>query len=532
MERPFFGPLNKIWYIYWYRGFMKIKLLIIILFGFTEFYSQNSKNDSLTDFDLVHFNEQLSEIKNPQIKADYISKVQREFLKRKYDLDSGTSFSASKTSTSSCSNLDFEDGNAGGWTVTGDFQITSGSALDPFGLFPVVCPGGNYSLRLNDNNIVGKTSFKSNATQTISISSANSIIKVNFAGALLNFPHGAAQTSLFKVDFFDQFNNVIPTQTVAVYYSNPPGALTPTTVTSFTSSTTGYNIGMQPYPVQCIPWQSQSFNLSPFIGQNVSIKLSANWCIYNYDWLYAYFDVCCSSACPDPPFTMSGNYCVSFPYSMCAPGGQQNYLWSNSSGPIGTTSCITVSSAGTYSLTYVAPSVTTTVNNFYNLNAPPVVSFSMASLFCLSSSVPVNLVGSPPGGVFSGPGVSGNVFYPGMANIGLNTIMYEYKDTTTSCSSVITQTTNVSLCTGINAISQNNSLQIYPNPFNNKIMISGTFPQGCEFILFNNSGQEIIRKKLDVKTSSIQVNELSQGIYFYTLSDENQLIKKGKLIKE
>jgi hypothetical protein len=488
--------------------------------------------DSLAGFDMIHFNEHLSEMKDSKSKIEFTEKIKRDFIKSKYALYPSTTFTSAKTSTSSCSNLDFEDGNLGGWTVTGDFQLMSGSGLDPYGLFPVVCPGGNYSLRLNDDNIVGKTSFKSTATQTILISSTNAIIKVNFAGALLNFPHPSNAAGLFKVEFFDQFNNVIPTQTISVYYSNPPGALTPTTVTSFSSSTSGKNIGNQTYPVTYIPWQSQSFNLTSYIGQNVSIKLSANWCIYNYDWMYAYFDVCCSSACPDPPFTASGNYCVSLPYSMCAPAGQQSYLWSNSSGPIGTTSCITVNSSGTYSLTYFAPSLSTTVNNSYIFNAPPIVSFSLANLFCLSSAIPITLSGSPSGGVFSGPGMSGNIFYPGSANIGLNTITYQFKDTATGCTSIATQTTNVSYCTGINYLSQNNQIQVYPSPFQNQIIINGNLPVTNEFVLFNSEGKEIIRKKLSVKTNAVQVADLPSGIYFYTLSDENQVIKKGKLVRE
>lgn len=47
--------------------------------------------------------------------------------------------------------------------------------------------------------------------------------------------------------------------------------------------------------------------------------------------------------------------------------------------------------------------------------------------YCANAS-PVELFGEPPGGTFSGPGVSGNYFYPGSANTGKNMLYYTVSD--------------------------------------------------------------------------------------------------------
>tara|TARA_B110000046_G_scaffold185363_1_gene226717 strand:+ start:3404 stop:5239 length:1836 start_codon:yes stop_codon:yes gene_type:complete len=49
----------------------------------------------------------------------------------------------------------------------------------------------------------------------------------------------------------------------------------------------------------------------------------------------------------------------------------------------------------------------------------------LAEAYCLDA-LPVFLAGTPPGGTFSGPGVSGELFYPEDAGVGVHTISYEY----------------------------------------------------------------------------------------------------------
>ncbi|MEO8151289.1 MAG: proprotein convertase P-domain-containing protein [Bacteroidia bacterium] len=124
-----------------------------------------------------------------------------------------------------------------------------------------------------------------------------------------------------------------------------------------------------------------------------------------------------------------------------------NYLWS--SDPSGFSSSITnpiasLTQTTTYTVTVTNPvsgcqgsaSVTVAVNS------PPVVSFSGLNSSYLLSASPSNLVGSPPGGTFSGTGITGNTFDPAAAGIGgPYTIIYNYTDVNGCTNSISNQTT-------------------------------------------------------------------------------------------
>ena len=78
------------------------------------------------------------------------------------------------------------------------------------------------------------------------------------------------------------------------------------------------------------------------------------------------------------------------------------------------------------------------------VNPLPVVSISgLSSQYCYTASQ-VTLTGSPAGGTFSGPGISGNTFDPKLAGTGgPYNISYEYTDTETGCSNISTQQVTV-----------------------------------------------------------------------------------------
>ncbi len=92
--------------------------------------------------------------------------------------------------------------------------------------------------------------------------------------------------------------------------------------------------------------------------------------------------------------------------------------------------------------------------------APLVVSFSgLAGPYC-STDVPVTLTGSPAGGTFSGPGISGNTFDPSTAGPGTHTIVYSYTNGN-GCSSTSSQQVTVNTCGSSIAINLKLFLQGY-----------------------------------------------------------------------
>lgn len=76
------------------------------------------------------------------------------------------------------------------------------------------------------------------------------------------------------------------------------------------------------------------------------------------------------------------------------------------------------------------------------VNPKPIVSLANFPSLCNSSASFIMTQGSPYGGVYSGPGVSGSSFNPGVAGIGTHTIVYTFTDAN-SCSSSDTNTISV-----------------------------------------------------------------------------------------
>ena len=107
-----------------------------------------------------------------------------------------------------------------------------------------------------------------------------------------------------------------------------------------------------------------------------------------------------------------------------------------------TTQFITVTTSGTVTLAVSAGSCQGTTNIAVTVNNLPVVSFSgLAAAYC-NDAASATLTGSPSGGTFSGPGISGNSFNPASAGNGVHTITYNYSDVN-GCSNSSTQNVTV-----------------------------------------------------------------------------------------
>lgn len=118
-----------------------------------------------------------------------------------------------------------------------------------------------------------------------------------------------------------------------------------------------------------------------------------------------------------------------------------------------------VETAGNSCSTPVAP-VTVTVGS----GTVPTIS-GLGSTY-ENTDGPVTLVGTPSGGTFSGPGVTGNTFDPALAGVGgPYTITYTYDDN--GCITTATTTVSVTQATSVNNIEDFKSpVQVFPNPSN------------------------------------------------------------------
>ena len=84
-----------------------------------------------------------------------------------------------------------------------------------------------------------------------------------------------------------------------------------------------------------------------------------------------------------------------------------------------------------------------TVSLDVTLHSLPVISFfGLGSEYDLNLDGPVTLTGSPPGGIFSGNGIAGDIFTPSSAGVGTHEIIYDFTDAN-SCSNTDTQYVDV-----------------------------------------------------------------------------------------
>ena len=77
-----------------------------------------------------------------------------------------------------------------------------------------------------------------------------------------------------------------------------------------------------------------------------------------------------------------------------------------------------------------------------------------------------------------------------------------------------------------------NGFSLYPNPTNANLTISASGQREASFVLYNNLGQEVIRKKLnDLQETTVGMENLKSGIYLYTIV-AGQNTFSGKIIKK
>lgn len=79
---------------------------------------------------------------------------------------------------------------------------------------------------------------------------------------------------------------------------------------------------------------------------------------------------------------------------------------------------------------------------------------------------------------------------------------------------------------------QNITCSVFPNPCDNELNIQNNSTQQIQFTLYNLLGQKLMEKFLTDKISTINISALSNGLYFYQVSDEHNLIINGKIIKK
>jgi hypothetical protein len=136
----------------------------------------------------------------------------------------------------------------------------------------------------------------------------------------------------------------------------------------------------------------------------------------------------------------------------------------------------------------------------------------------------INLSGTPPGGIFSGTGVTAASFDPQNAGVGSHLITYTFTDKN-DCTGSSTDTIHVLICSGTNEISSTNFFEAYPNPAADEfvLILKNSLPGKAEVKIYNAFGQLVLTQQLENNQTKfhIPVINFADGIYMVQIQSEN-----------
>ena len=299
---------------------------------------------------------------------EWEQKIQVSFAKRKYIntkygiINYGKSGGGDPTVQSPCTNMDFETGTITGWTITEGLNsnsLTQGGCCPTASTrYSLATPGtdpsvpalqrvppgaGNYTLKIGDGSTLGGYAVR--AKQTFAVTAANSVFIYRFAVVLEDGSHACQDQPYFNISFNDGSNNPIPCgdfNVVQIGAACSAGG-DPSFITS----------GIYSYK----NWSTRAFDLTSYIGQNVTVEFTASDCVQTGHAGWAYVDADCK------PFTLNLNgtdipvgqtnnsFCgAATTNTLCAPPGF-TYSWTGPGVTGQTGQCVNTSSTGTFSVT-------------------------------------------------------------------------------------------------------------------------------------------------------------------------------------
>lgn len=210
-------------------------------------------------------------------------------------------------------------------------------------------------------------------------------------------------------------------------------------------------------------------------------------------------------------------------------------LWST--GATNTT-FITVGTVGTYSVV-VTNSVGCKSSDVINVASKPKPTvglvFTGQTHFCPTVSGRVLSEGTPTGGVYIGSGVSGNTFNANVAGQGTYLIIYSYTGPN-GCSNIAKDTLVVDACVGIDELTNDLKLNVYPNPTTGEftLEVNATADITGNINITTVDGRLVYQKEVNGNTflsQTINISDLANGIYYLQLETKTG-VRTYKVLKQ
>ncbi|MEI6019911.1 MAG: hypothetical protein WCR21_02190, partial [Bacteroidota bacterium] len=267
-------------------------------------------------------------------------------------------------------------------------STAGGSAADAAN--PQIANGmfGSSFIRINDANndySIHKLS------KTFAISPATALFQFAFISVF--YPgHGCCDAGAFSIKLYNNGNQIpCPTFSASALSSACTNTNTNVTFLNSVSCTTASVNGSSPIFNK---WQIASMDLTPYIGQSITIQIVASDCTGGGHYGYVYFDAQCG------PLTIYGN---GLPYAagsgtvtvptcgvagatICAPAGMGLYSWAGPNVPLNfatpsfTNQCYTTSISALYTVSMAAPGASCGISRVVQSTITPAPALNITSV--------------------------------------------------------------------------------------------------------------------------------------------------------
>jgi hypothetical protein len=219
----------------------------------------------------------------------------------------------------------------------------------------------------------------------------------------------------------------------------------------------------------------------------------------------------------------SGAICSGQSFTM-VPSGATTYSFSSGTAIVTPTTSLSYSVTGTSSLGCVSSNAaisTVTVNALPTVNA-----ISNNSVICVGETATLTASGTATSYTWNTTATTSVI-----AVSPITTTTYTVTGAgATGCESTTTITQNVNLCTGINELTKNGIVSIYPNPNNGVFTVE--LSTISKVTLTNSLGQIIIDKTFEAGNHTFDIQNEVSGIYFVKVINGNQHINHRLIINK
>jgi hypothetical protein len=345
-----------------------------------------------------------------------------------------------------------------------------------------ICAGNSFTMNptgattytfSNGNAVVTPTA---NTTYTIMGTDANGCNNMTISSVTVN-PLPTISVNSGTICVGKSFT-MTPSGANTYTYSNGSSVVTPTTNTTYTVTGTNTN--------GCVT----AFGVASSVTVNPLPTISVN----------------SGTICSGKSFTMTPSGAITYSYS--------------SGGAVVTP---TIGTTYTVTGTDVNGCNNTTVSSV-TVNATPVVSVNSGTI-CSGNSFTIIPSGATTYSYSGGGAVVSPTASTNYTVTGTNTV---------NCSSTAISSVSVSLCVGIEEFTNNNSINIFPNPtsllLNIELLIMNDGNYKVDVL--NALGQVVLTEMFATKNVTINTQHLIKGMYFVNIIKNNNVIATKKIIKE